>query len=88
MANKTHASATVFEIRDERLYLNGRAVDRVFFDNEVDSAPLPTYSETTPIEVIINGVRWAPERQSVTKNLAIGGFIQGNNITIGDQIIQ
>ena len=82
--NKKHLSAAVFEIKDERLYLNGRAVDRVFFDNEVDSVPLPTYSETTPIEVIINGVRWAPERQLVPKNLVVGGFIQGNNITIGD----
>jgi trehalose utilization protein len=84
MANRNLNGSTVFEIRDERLYLNGRAVDRVFFDNEVDSAPLPTYSETTTIEVIINGVRWAPEKQSVTKNLVVGGFIQGNNITIGD----
>ena len=84
MVNKRHLSAAVFEIKDERLYLNGRAVDRVFYDNEVDSVPLPTYSETTPIEVIINGVHWEPERQSVTKNLVVGGFIQGNNITIGD----
>lgn len=86
--NKKHLSAAVFEIKDERLYLNGRAVDRVFYDNEVDSTPVPAYPETTPIEVIINGVRWAPERQQVTKNLVVGGYIQGNNITIGDQTIR